>query len=67
MARKISISVPDYVYEILERRAKQRGMHANEYVKAIIMTLAEIEAARECQGKLERLKDRLHRLLGPVG
>ena len=64
MVRKVSISLPEHVYMALERRATRRGLNVYQYIKEILVAVAELDAEEECKMRVEWARERLRELLG---
>ncbi len=60
---KISISLPKEHYKTLEKLAKNKGMTVNEYVKQLLITIAETHIYREAIYKLDTAREQLEKLL----
>lgn len=60
---KISISLPKEHYRALEEIARNKGMTVNEYIKQLLITIAEIHIYREAIYKLDTAHEQLNKLL----
>ena len=61
VSRKISISLPTSHYAALARMALRNNMTPTQFIKEILMMLAEIEMSREYR---HRARERLAELTG---
>ena len=61
MSRKISISLPTSHYAALARMAMRSNMTPTQFIKEVLMMLAEIEMSREYR---QRAMERLAELTG---
>jgi len=63
---KISISLPREQYEALSELAKNKGMTTNEYIKQLLMHIAELYRCRKTMYRIESEREELYKLLDTV-